>query len=84
MRNLTVTPDQQKHIQINYKLKKQQDLADELGITLGVLKDNARLMNLCTLRPKRNRKFMKLDKAIKWGAAINISIFLLYILYAVL
>ena len=55
MRNLTITTDQQKHIQINYKLKKQKDLADELGITLGVLKANAKLMNLCTERPKRNK-----------------------------
>jgi hypothetical protein len=55
MRNLTITLDQQKHIQINYKLKKQKDLAEELNITLGVLKANARLMNLCTDRPKRNK-----------------------------
>lgn len=55
MRNLTISIDQQKHIQINYKLKKQKDLAEELNITLGVLKANARLMNLCTERPKRNK-----------------------------
>ena len=55
MRNLTISIEQQKHIQINYKLKKQKDLAKELNITLGVLKANARLMNLCTDRPKRNK-----------------------------
>ena len=69
MRNLTITPDQQKHIQINYKLKKQKDLADELGITLGVLKDNARLMNLCTERPKRikdwNEHYIQLSVYVK-------------------
>ena len=55
MRNLTITTDQQKHLKEKFKLIKQKDLAEELNITLGVLKDNARLMNLCTATPKRNK-----------------------------